>query len=592
MTMMTLRVLAQPPSIHERCRNIRSTDFAVLSNARTAPDVRNDECTSLKIPHRCGLESRFVRMRALGTWLGTGFAYLIAAAVHAYAKPIILNPDSYQQTVEVFNRGDNELTTNAISNARAWDWMQENIPWFDCSDKEIQEIYYFRWWTYRKHLKLTPSGYIVTEFLPPVLWAGKFNSISCAAGHHIDEGRWLHNRRYLDDYIRFWFRGGGNPRLYSCWLAQAVLQRYQVTGDRSFTIDLLPNLVENFHGWEKERFDASIGLFWQEDGSDGMEVSIGGSGFRAPLNSYMIGDAAAIAAIAKIAGDDKVAKAFAEKSEQIRRRMESALWDETGKFFKVLPRTSGAKLVDVRELHGYSPWFTYVPDQRFDAAWGQLMDPKGFCAPFGPTTAEQRHPGFAIAYSGHECQWNGPSWPYSTAVTLTALANLLNARPLADPGSRGFFDSLKIYARSQHRLEEDSRTHPWIDENLNPFTGDWLSRTRLKTWRDGTWSTDKGGVERGKDYNHSTFNDIVITGLVGFRPDFSSRLITVHPLVPPGTLEYFCLDDVDYAGRRLAIVWDATGSAYHVGAGFRIFLDGKEILRQPNLSAVSFRLPD
>jgi hypothetical protein len=355
---------------------------------------------------------------------------------------------------------------------------------------------------------------------------------------------------------------------------------------------LLPDLIENFNGWEKERFDPAKGLFWQEDGSDGMEVSIGGSGFRAPLNSYMIGDAAAIAAIARMAGDNKAAQTFAAKSEQLRNTMESVLWDETGKFFKVLPRTTGAKLVDVRELHGYSPWFTYVPDQRFDAAWGQLMDPKGFFAPFGPTTAEQRHPGFTVAYSGHECQWNGPSWPYSTAVTLTALANLLNARPQSEPGSRGFFDTLKIYTRSQHRLEEDGRTHPWVDENLNPFTGDWLSRTRLKTWKDGTWSADKGGVERGKDYNHSTFNDIVITGLVGFRPDFSNRLITVHPLVPPGTLEYFCLDDVDYAGRRLAIVWDASGAAYHVGAGLRIFLDAKEIFHQPNLSPVSVQLPE
>ena len=132
-----------------------------------------------------------------------------------------------------------------------------------------------------------------------------------------------------------------------------------------------------------------------------------------------------------------------------------------------------------------------------------------------------------------------------------------NARPEAEPGSRGFFDVLKIYAKSQHRLGEDGKIHPWIDENLNPFTSEWLARSRLKTWQNGTWSVEKGGVERGKDYNHSTFNDIVITGLVGFRPDVAHRLITVHPLVPPGALEYFCLDDVQYAGHKLAILWDS-----------------------------------
>jgi len=33
----------------------------------------------------------------------------------------------------------------------------------------------------------------------------------------------------------------------------------------------------------------------------------------------------------------------------------------------------------------------------------------------------------------------------------------------------------------------------------------------------GTGTRDKGGVERGKDYNHSTFCDLIITGLVGLR---------------------------------------------------------------------------
>ena len=80
----------------------------------------------------------------------------------------------------------------------------------------------------------------------------------------------------------------------------------------------------------------------------------------------------------------------------------------------------------MRELHGYTPWYFNLPGPEKSVAWKQLMDPKGFHAPFGPTTAEQRNPGFAVAYSGHECQWNGPSWPYATAVTLTALANLLN----------------------------------------------------------------------------------------------------------------------------------------------------------------------
>ena len=43
-----------------------------------------------------------------------------------------------------------------------------------------------------------------------------------------------------------------------------------------------------------------------------------------------------------------------------------------------------------------------------------------------------------------------------------------------------YFDLLRIYTKS-HRLRlDDGRTVPWIDENLNPQTGDWIARTRLE----------------------------------------------------------------------------------------------------------------
>ena len=62
----------------------------------------------------------------------------------------------------------------------------------------------------------------------------------------------------------------------------------------------------------------------------------------------------------------------------------------------------------------------------------------------------------------------------------------------------------------------------------------------------------KGGKDRGRDYNHSTFNDLIITGLVGLRPRMDHRL-EINPLVPEGSLDYFCLDHVRYHDRDLTI---------------------------------------
>ena len=519
-------------------------------------------------------------------------AVMGAVVRHASAAPDSAAPalkaEAFQHYIAQFNNDDQEIYKGFYPNSAAWDFLNDNMPLLECPDEDIQRTYYFRWWTYRKHIKQTPAGFIVDEILPPVGWAGKSNSISCAAGHHFYEGRWLRDPKFLDDYARFWFHGGGDPRNYSFWAADAAWARYCVTGDSKVALELLPDLIRNYAAWEKSRRDAN-GLYWQEDGQDGMEVSIGGSGYRATINSYQFGDAQAIAHIADLAGQADVAREFRDKAAAIKKLVQERLWDTDAEFFKVLPRGDNTKFADVREEYGYTPWYFNLADSQFNVAWKQLMDPKGFFAPFGPTTAEQRHPKYQITYSGHECQWNGPSWPYATSVTLTGLANLLNGPPQKVIDAKDYFAVLKIYTKSHQLKLDDGRVVPWIDENLNPATGDWLSRTRLKTWKNGTWDAGKGGVERGKDYNHSTYCDLVISGLIGLRPR-ADATVEVNPLVPPAWAS-FCLDRVPYHGRMLTIVWDQTGQRYGKGKGLRVFADGRQIAFSATLGRVTGALP-
>jgi hypothetical protein len=482
-----------------------------------------------------------------------------------------------KEYVEQFNKTDNELTVQLIPNNAAADFLTGNIPRFECPDKELEEIYYFRWWTFRKHIKQTPEGFIISEFLPSVQWAGKYNGISCAAMFHYNEGRWLRRAAdYLDSYAEYWLRGGGSLRTYSFPVAHSLYSYYLTTGDDALIKEFLPDLIANFEAWEKEKFDESRGLFWQNDGNDGMELSVCGRemslGYRATINSYMIAEAKAIAAIAKHTGNP-AGEDFETKAAVLQANMLQSLWDKDAQFFKVIPKKDGAGLCDARELHGYTPWLYNLADEKYAVAWKFLMDSTHFYAPYGPTTAERCHPGFTISYKGHECQWNGPSWPFSTSITLTALANLLNEQRQDYISKKDYFDLLKIYAHSHHLTKEDGTVVLWIDENLNPFTGDWIARTRLKTWENGTWSASKGGIERGKDYNHSSFCDLVITGLVGIRPQEGGKL-TVNPLIPADTWDYFCLENVPYKGRKLTILYDKSGKKYNRGKGFCIFVDG------------------
>ena len=518
-----------------------------------------------------------------------GIVLLLAASVVLPAadtpsperpQSFVLKAESFRHYVENFNQNDNELYRGGFPNAAAWDFLKNNIPLLDCPDEDIQRTYFFRWWTYRKHIKSTPVGWIVDEFLPNVGWAGKYNSISCAAGHHIREGRWLADPQYLNDYDSLWFGKGGDARNYSFWAADSVWARYCVNGDRSEPVRLLPDLIANYQAWEKTHRDTN-GLYWQIDDRDGMEVSLGGSGYRATLNSYQYGDALAIAQIAELAGLPDAAKAYREKAEAIKALVQERLWDADAQFFKVIPR-NGKRLADVRELHGYTPWYFNLPDPQFAVAWKQAMDPQGFCAPFGLTTAEQRHSKYEVSYAGHECKWNGPVWPFSTSITLSGLANLLNGPAQNHITSKDYFQLLKTYARAQQLTLPDGRTVSWIDEDQNPTNGDWIARTRLIQMGSKL-------PERGKDYNHSTYCDLVINGLMGLRPR-PDNTVEVNPLVPERTWDYFCLDQIRYHGHWLTILFDQSGKRYGKGKGLHVIVDGKEISSSRKLTRVTGKL--
>ena len=92
----------------------------------------------------------------------------------------------------------------------------------------------------------------------------------------------------------------------------------------------------------------------------------------------------------------------------------------------------------------------------------------------------------------------------------------------------------------------------------------------------------KGDQERSRYYNHSTFNDLVISGLVGLRPR-ADNTIEVNPLVPEGEWDWFCLDNVPYHGRNVTIIWDKDGSHYHQGSGLQVLVDGKVVGRRADL---------
>jgi len=504
--------------------------------------------------------------------------------VHSESKEIspqsLLDPQDYRHYFQQFNRDEKEMLGH--SDPVQWGWFEQNIPWLDVPDKTLEEIYYFRWYSFQKHIKQTPDGFIIDEFEVNVRWAGKFNTISAAAGHHLREARWLRNSRYAEDYADFWFGADGQPRLYSFWAADSVYNLYLATGNKSLALNLLPRLQENYRKWESTHED-SKGLYWQIDDRDGMEFSIGGSGYRPTINSYMYGDAVAISHIANLAGQTDIAKEYDAKAEHLRSLIETELWNPNDKFYETVSRNERSGWVGVRELVGYIPWYFDIPSTDHTSAWKQLLDPEGFAGAFGPTTAERRSPRFNFK-NPHECLWNGPSWPYATTQTLVALANLLDDNKQAAMSDNDYFRLLNAYTQSQHIRAPDGRVIPWIDEDLSADTGEWLAREILI-------SKHEPPPNRGRYYNHSGYADLIITGLIGLRPSAGNDLV-IRPLLPVGKWDYFALDGVPYHGHLLTIFYDRTGQHYHRGAGLTILSDGRIVGHGDSLTTISVVLPD
>jgi hypothetical protein len=514
-------------------------------------------------------------------------AFIFAAALCPAA---VLNSDSYRHYVDELNRDDRDHIAGAIPDSEAWEWMRSNIPLMAAPDAELERVYYYRWWALRKHIESTPAGYVFTEFLRPVKHATDYNAISCALGLHTSEARWLRDRRYLTEYLSFWLTGGDGGGLqrhyhaFSNWTASAVYDRWLADGDTRELTRRLDSLIADYRAWEAERLTPN-GLFWQRDVSDGMESSISGGrrvkNLRPTINSYMYANARAIAAIAELAGRNDVRAEYQAKAAKLRELTLKLHWNAKDEFFETI--LEDGKIASVREEIGFTPWAFDLPEpgKGYEVAWKQLMDPKGFHAPYGPTTAEQRHPEFVISRKGDDCQWNGPSWPFGTAVTLTALARVLDHYPQSAVTARDYFDTLQIYTRSQHLKLADGRVIPFVDEDLDPFTGVWLARD-LKLAK-------KTYYGRGDHYNHSSYADLIITGLAGLHPR-ADDTVEVSPLLQATGWDWFCLDAIPYHGHLLTILWDKTGSHFGKGQGLRIYADAREIAHAPTIARVRGQL--
>jgi hypothetical protein len=492
-------------------------------------------------------------------------------------------------------------------------WYQDRIPYFQCSDSKIQDVYYYRWKIFRAHQRdLGARGYISTgiviptspcirskadhgiEFLDDVGWQLEpWASLNDATGFHIGEGRWLRDRRFSDDYLNHMYNGG-NDRHFTDYMADSTWTRFLVDGDRTTMIAHLDAMISLYEKWN-DHYDNSKSLYWVEPLADATEYTIssidasggkdgfsGGQAFRPSINSYMWANFRAIANIASLAGKSDVSSSYVARAAGLKKRFQDDIWNDTLSHFidRHYQSTNFVKYwepIRGRELVGLVPWMFGMPDNnsKYSAAWKHLLNTNELRGSSGMRTVEPSYQYYMkqYRYDGatglRECQWNGPVWPYQTTQVLLGLANLLNDYSQTVISKSDYLQELRTYTKLHYNngkldLEED-----YEPDKPGPIVG----------------------LPRSHHYFHSGYNDLIISGLVGIRPQAGNSIV-VNPMLPTNSdISYFRLQDVPYHGHTIAVQWDADGSHFGQGAGLTVELDGKKVASAATLQSVTAAVP-
>jgi hypothetical protein len=301
------------------------------------------------------------------------------------------------------------------------------------------------------------------------------------------------------------------------------------------------------------------------DGSGGKDGFDGGDAFRPTINSYMYGNAVAISKIASIKNETATSSEYLAKANQLKATVEVNLWNDSLQHFTDRFKVNNQYVhywdfIRGRELAGMIPWYYNLPadNPTFNKAWNHILDTTQLLGKFGLRTNEPSYEYYFKQFVFNDgkpgSQWNGPSWPYQSSQVITGMANFINYYNQAVVTKSDYVKILRLFTK-QHYLPNGKIN---LVENYDPNKGGPIVYFY--------WSNH---------YNHSSYNNLVISGLCGIRPSEGDRLI-VNPLVD-NSIDYFYLDDVRYHGHKLSVIYDRDGSKYNFGTGLTVLVDGKKV---------------
>ncbi len=533
----------------------------------------------------------------------------------------VLRPPTYRNwIIHPEDQDSHDLLAAQVAAYQAW--FDRNLPHFDCSDPWIRKMYDHRAYVLRKNMLDPKLGRMQWPTQAEGRWRSSWypNVISYGAGHQVREARWLRDPKYWQGHLRTWAENekadgvypshvtpkGPAGGQYTDWITSTSWDGHLVHPDREFLGQLVEKLAANVRGWQKVYDPDGDGLLMVDSHWwTGMEYQPSFFAFsdyktskdfyqparpvnleRVDLTAYNYGNATAVARIYRLLGRPEQAREFDELAAKIAAAVASKMWrpENDRRFFYSL-RADDDAIADVKEVIGVYPfYFGMLPwGKGYESAWASILDPEQFWTAWPVASASKKCPAYSqVNWPGDgramPCMWNGPTWPHANALVMTAMARTIRATrdqgvkdsPLKKEHLWALFTS---FTRAQYRDQDLGR--PWTGEFYNGDNGRWKTAER--------------------DYNHSTWLDILIPELIGVVPRDDDTL-EIDPLLPEHALTHFVLDGLHYHGHDITIAWDdpAPGSPDRLADGRKgldVYVDGRLAASSPGLSRLTVALP-
>ncbi len=456
--------------------------------------------------------------------------------------------------------------------SRSWrEWFSSAVPRFDCTDRRLAELWWFRFYLlrtatcggdmglFRKRVVLegrdayqTFCCYSAPFLARDLAWAkdGSWGagSIETLAENAYEDGRlpWYTSPRTTEVPVHHASATGVS------FLAAAAWDHYLVHRDRAFLDAVFPPLARNLDWWLRERTRGGLVTIDDllETGMDDLARS--GSVPLPAVDASCVTalNARALAAMAREIGRAEDAARIKAAEDEIARAVRDRLFDrERGFFFDDGEKTR------VRTIAGFYPFFAGIAAKEHARALDALFDERAFAAPYPIPALARDEKGF-----DPRSFWMGPSWP---AATCHALEGAAQAAKTLDRSRREAVGALLMRA-------VNVLFSPRIDfyERYDPLSGEGLSSFR--------------------DYMHSWWIDLVVRHVIGLEPRADGEIV-LDPL--PVAVDAFRVVDLGCAGRRLEVSWQRAGAPRRYAdrpLGFSLSVDGRLVAERNDRERISY----